>query len=370
MYKNNKVIIKNNKIIYNKINSNYNSYKKKSILDVFDSKEDFVWENTYQKKEIELTVALPVFKSEKIIWLALESLKNQTDIYFGWELIIWEEYGKSVDIIKEFVGMLPNCQKIVHKSLKNRMLLINKWIGISYNSASTSRIFVLQAADDYSPPKRLVTHYEHFNNPRCYFSMQMKGLFYNLNNGKKIFYLGKDNKKNHLNMAYLIKHMKLVKKTYIKEGVDFYIKKSINNITRNNITKEVLYDDSNNWKYGFFTDGNNIISLSRKKYYDYPTKMFYPFTNALQLKYTSMEDYIPENVLNFLKTFNLKYDIYKNTDHKNSDYKNINYKNIEEDIMDKYILNMEQQLIIRPKIEEDKEKKSNLILKSNKFYLG
>ena len=41
-------------------------------------------------------------KSKKIIWLALESLRRQKDIDFGWELIIYEDGDDSSDIIKEF----------------------------------------------------------------------------------------------------------------------------------------------------------------------------------------------------------------------------------------------------------------------------
>ena len=40
---------------------------------------------------IELTVGLPMFRSEKIAHLAFESLCNQKNIDFEWELLIMEE---------------------------------------------------------------------------------------------------------------------------------------------------------------------------------------------------------------------------------------------------------------------------------------
>jgi hypothetical protein len=39
----------------------------------------------------ELTVGLPIYNSKKIAWIALEGLINQIDIYFDWELVVYEE---------------------------------------------------------------------------------------------------------------------------------------------------------------------------------------------------------------------------------------------------------------------------------------
>ena len=54
---------------------------------------------------IELTVGLPMFRSETIAHIALESLANQKDANFGWELLIAEEteqcFGE--EKIKEYV---------------------------------------------------------------------------------------------------------------------------------------------------------------------------------------------------------------------------------------------------------------------------
>jgi len=35
------------------------------------------------------TVALPVWNSEKITWLCLESLKRQLNVDFEWELVVF-----------------------------------------------------------------------------------------------------------------------------------------------------------------------------------------------------------------------------------------------------------------------------------------
>ena len=39
----------------------------------------------------ELTVALPVYNSKKIAWMAIESLCSQINVDFNWELIVYEE---------------------------------------------------------------------------------------------------------------------------------------------------------------------------------------------------------------------------------------------------------------------------------------
>ena len=134
----------------------------------------------------------------------------------------------------------------------------------------------------------------------------MKGLFYNLLDGKKIFYVGRNIKKNHLNMAYKLNIIKIIKKININENVDHYIKRSIDKILCYDKLKIVLHDttvDKENWKYGFFTDGHNSISIGRKQYYYNPTDIFYSYNNTFKLNYKNMENYIPKNVIDFLKFF-------------------------------------------------------------------
>ena len=46
-----------------------------------------------------MTVALPMYRCRSIGWLALESLCNQVDIDFEWELIIMEEAGVNAGVL-------------------------------------------------------------------------------------------------------------------------------------------------------------------------------------------------------------------------------------------------------------------------------
>jgi hypothetical protein len=256
----------------------------------------FVWENKIDPKPIVLTVALPALNAEKIIWIALKSLSYQENVTFGWELIVWEEYGKSLDIIKSFVGNFPNCQRIVHKNInpsvegrksgkfKGKFLLIDKWIGMAKQASATSKIFVLHAADCYSSPQRLYIHNTHFKNKTCLFSTQPKGIFYNIVNGKSILYNGyntdtKPLKRTHLNMALLTNDMKKIKTIEINKKIDKYILENVRKLNKLSKThsSHIFSDEtvnSINWKYSLDTDGYNNISLSRTVYYDNIRKPF------------------------------------------------------------------------------------------------
>ena len=284
------------------------------------------WTNAHTN--IIMTVALPVLNSEKIIWLALESLKNQKNINFEWELLIMEEFGKSANIVKKFLGLLPGCKRVCHYSInpkthglktgkfKGRFLLINKWIDIAKGASKTSKIYVLHAADCYSSPKRLYIHKKHFENNNCYFSTQPRGLFYNLKNGKFVIYNAYKtdfkNKKffigNHLNMALRTKDMLKIKPKSICKGIDNYIRRSLESIHKINLSKNkyIFTDDEidpHNWKYSIDTDGLNNISLTRTRFYDKPTGKWLSYNRKGELRYKGIEAYIPVNVRKFIYKF-------------------------------------------------------------------
>lgn len=289
------------------------------------------WQSeSYREIPIEMTVALPSLNCQRIIWLALESLRRQTDIKFGWELIVMEEHALSRNIVKNFCGKMPMCQQIRHYRIdpvahsrkrgeyKGRFLLIDKWIQMALLSDPGSKIFVLQASDCYSPPKRLSIHYQHFLDRQCFFSTQLKGIFYNLQDGKKIIYNGKRTdrwkKISHLNMAMRTADMRKIPTKEIPKGIDNYIRDHILASHQVEIKRNrkhyVFYDhdlNAQNWKYGLDTDGQNQISLARRKHYIKPKKVFEHYRdNRAKYNYTHISDYLPPNVVSFLKSFNQK----------------------------------------------------------------
>ena len=281
-------------------------------------KNTWIWESD-KKLPIKMTVALPALNAKKIIWLALESLKNQINVDFGWELIVFEENGISKDIVQSYKGLLPNCVKIIYKTLypidayyDNNILksnnfptyytLLEKWINIAKIADKNSKIFVKHAVDCYSPPNRLNIHYQHFKNKDCYYSTQSKGYFYNIKDDKYFLYNGiqiepynwkryakqhnynlQDRSINksfsfrscHLNMALRIDNIINLKlpNNPIKSGIDGYIIFSLfRSLNLHPEDKKIIWNDSevdqNNWYKSLDTDGYNNISLKRKKYYD------------------------------------------------------------------------------------------------------
>ena len=80
----------------------------------------------------------------------------------------------------------------------------------------------------------------------------------------------------------------------------------INKLNRKHIGRYIFYDiktNRNNWKYGFFTDGKNNISLSRKKYYQKPVYPFRSFGRRRRLGYKNFNGYIGSDVRKILRKF-------------------------------------------------------------------
>ncbi len=260
------------------------------------------WEISDQAKPIEMTVALPAFNAKKIIWLALESLKNQKDVEFGWELIIWEEGTHSKEIVESFIGQLPNCQKIIYKSLRRKISLLEKWVGIAKEVSDSSKIYVLQSADDYSPSHRLHIHYLHFQDETCFFSNQGKSLFFNLSTKRKIFYYQPSRLKNNLSMAYRMKHFRRVPLRVKHRNIDGYLFTVIRRIVGSQTKIRFDHDiDPENWKTSVFTDGCNNISINRRRHYYKTSWPFKSYIYAKNFGYENMEKYFPQNVIQFLQ---------------------------------------------------------------------
>ena len=289
----------------------------------------------YSDKKITMTVALPAYKCHDIIWLALESLKNQIMIDFYWELICIEEYGYSRQYFIDYSKKLPNCKRVIHIGIDPKKIgiqrgkykgifpLINKWVVISKIADKNSKIFVMHASDDYSPPKRLHIHNEHFKNSKCVISSQPICVFYNVKSKQYILYNALKTKTRYThtqpNMAYnIINVQKYVttKTPKFNKYIDGHILNcilnglGINQLDKHNHLQDIDID-SENWKYGIFTDGFNTISLTRSNVYDKtisngyslgyrdktPEIVWGTVNYFKELKFTKLEDYIPYNVL-------------------------------------------------------------------------
>jgi hypothetical protein len=281
----------------------------------------FEW-NSEEKNSIIMTVALPVLNGKDTIWFALQSLKNQESVIFGWELLIMEENGEIEQIVKEFVGKLPNCMRIKYTVLdpikdgrkegenKGKVLLIDKWVQMMLDRSQSSLIYVMQSADDYSPPKRLIGHYSHIVlDASCIFSTQKKGLFINMKTMDNIIYDGNtwSQARTHLNMAYRMTYFEKVHNTTEQNrGIDSYIRLTIEKETGEQLeAKHIKYLDElfpEIWREGFFTDGCNNISKSRRSYYKKTVPPYVECDNKLNI-WEKIPIDVKNYVLNIHKTF-------------------------------------------------------------------
>ena len=246
-----------------------------------------------EKKAPELTVAMPIFNGGKIGWLSIESLINQKDITFDWELIIYEEEQENilgVEWFKSHIERLAKnrCVRIAYITNETWVHLSEKWKRIAQNMSDTSKSFLLQAVDDYSQPLRLAQTYEYINKKGVDWLDYRYGLFYNINNGQSILYTGAY--KTNLDMGVKAKHTKLFSITDKPKGIDGHLLKCACS-NAHHFRKHTIQ----RWnKGGLYTDGYNNISKKRVNFYDRTTAPFQrtdvtPETN-------DMPDYIVEKL--------------------------------------------------------------------------
>lgn len=152
---------------------------------------------------------------------------------------------------------------------------------ISKKTSDSSKIFVMQDSDDFSPSRRLYIHKEHFKNNDCVLSSFTKGIFYNTITKQVMVYNHRN--KNGYNLLHAVRpsYIKNIKdpKVYRLIFSNFFLK-----IKPENIYKDYTVD-KDNWKTGLFTDGYNTISVSRRKLYNNPSNGFIRCNKKVLLNY-------------------------------------------------------------------------------------
>ena len=230
-----------------------------------------------ENSEIKLTVALPVYNSKNIAWIAIESLCEQINIDFNWELIVYEEnHTQSVfpHILQDYEDLLikVGCKRIVFITNNEKVSLVEKWIEIGKNVSDSSKCFLLQAADCYSPKTRLKISYEKIVNEDYDWYDQTKGYFYSFISDRVILYDYKG--LTNLNMSLKTEYIKTLPFSPLKKGIDGYIynhsiiscKQASRNFRR--YFDDELYNDS------IDTHGHNNISHARESYFDTKPNIF------------------------------------------------------------------------------------------------
>lgn len=234
-----------------------------------------------QSKKIELTVALPLFRSKHIGWLALESLVRQKDINFNWELLVAEEeelaFGEHrLEGYREQLKKV-HCVRIVYHSLKRWEALSKKWHLLAKSASVSSLCFLLQAADCYSQPYRLRETYDLFKAHNPDWVQTQIGPFYDIMTKKTVLYKGHGN--TGLNMASSTSLIKLLPLHDQRFSVDSWLFKTL---TLKNKTKlKVILNKSANWSKGFDSNGLNNISSTRGKIIKKCQYPFEPYKGSL-----------------------------------------------------------------------------------------
>lgn len=246
-----------------------------------------------------ISVGLPVYRS-KIVWLAMEGLcRQKTDI--PWELIICEDEAGANG--EEYYNKyktrlsLAGCISVKYVSIENndplrdRMALSLKWRCLIANTAPDSVGFVLQAADDYSEPRRIQSAHEQFS--KGYDWLQARyGLFYHIYKGKTILFdLNTVPQPNTgLSLAIRLSIARELPEEAKYSSVDNWMYNAMFAIKPD---AKVYCDESNNYLYGVFTDGENIISKGRENNYD---NIKFPFMKTIK----RVRDYLPVDIFNRL----------------------------------------------------------------------
>jgi len=241
-----------------------------------------------------------MYRSESTAHAAMESLINQKNIDFEWELLIIEEeesaYG--LEKIKQYGPKLKDvgCTRLEYIQTKKWVHLSHKWKKLAEMSSDSSICFLLKAADCYSQPYRLKETYDIFNSdPEAGWVQSAKGYFYQLELKKlSVFDHSLKGYKHQcaLNMSLrtnLIKQCRPI----ISNSVD----RDLINAARqaSGGALKVVWNESDNWKLGVDLDGISNFSKDRKLLI---SRGITPFENTK----AKLSEVVPLDILSFIES--------------------------------------------------------------------
>ena len=209
-----------------------------------------------------------MFRASRIGWLPFEGLLRQKDIDFQWEIIVAEERDHrpfTEKRIREYQRGLAKlgCVRIKYLSLGSWIPLAAKWRLLAQHMSSSSEVGVLQAADAFPQPHRLVTNYKAIAGG-AHWSQSPFYLLYDIRSDRSVvLYRRKGNsvKGNRHpcgeNMAVSSNLLRRLPRSVVRRGVDWWLYQRTSRMVPRMI---VAWDMSDDWKYGMNTVGFNYIS--------------------------------------------------------------------------------------------------------------
>jgi hypothetical protein len=272
--------------------------------------------------EIILTVALPIWQMADIAWLPLEGLIRQEAVDFKWELIIAEEregaFGLE-EISKYKDGLREKgCAQIKYIGLEQWTPLSKKWFSMGLGAAPTSKYFLLHGADSYSPSRRLRETKDIFEETDCDWVDTDHSYWYEINMGKYFYW---HSPSDHyiqqplprcMYMALRTDQLREVATTYKgdayiqpahRSSIRGFPRKSVDGwlgkLLRNNKPSiTAAKNESDNWKTGLETNGQNKISTDRHLYMK---AQMWPFNQPIKESTEVLESRYDKKILQRLR---------------------------------------------------------------------
>lgn len=246
---------------------------------------------------IELTVSLPLYSANRIAWLALESLCNQRNLGFEWELIICEEDNEfKIPYLEEYRDRLKKagCAEIKYISLKEKVLLAKKWQIMGKVANKNSKAFLLQAGDCYSSRDRLALTYNRIMVNDYDWCDYAKGYFYSFISKKLVLYnvIAKTN----LDMGFKTKYARNIPDTTLERGIDGFLLGCCQAQKKQQLK---VFNVTDLYRDRLDTHGLNNISKQRDTYFSSKPNIFTPSIRFID----SME--LPPKVIRKLKAINV-----------------------------------------------------------------
>jgi len=249
-------------------------------------------------EDVRASISLPLFRANKVAWIALTSLCHQQEVTFPWELVVAEEVGHDplgLGGLLRYKNALASvgCQKLVYVPLTEWVPLSQKWRLIGSKLDPNSKFMVIQAADCYSPPKRLVTAWRVFSSGHISWFQGNRHQLYDIKTGKAVLYTqriggpltpGAD----MVVQADLVRKLPQSSKT---KGVDMWLITNCAKAAGNNW--RLQWDNTDNWKYGLNVHGVNNISL-RRAFFDGGHS---PKLSIKPIPRQKLEETIPRDIL-------------------------------------------------------------------------
>ena len=233
------------------------------------------------------TVALPVYNSQQILWLCLESLCRQNPPVNEWELIVFEERHATQcgdQYIRKYLERLQaiGCKKYTYLTSTDRISLPQKWARIARKAHEDSEYFCLCAADNFYHPWLLVDSEQAVK--KCDWFITTKGYFYDLRLKKMILYDYRG--RIGLQMTASTPLTRDLPTATLSRGVDGWFFKNLK-------PKKIILDPSDHWEKTLWTNGCNNISKARHKFFINPRSVYKP-TNQI------LNNVVPDDIYNMI----------------------------------------------------------------------